>query len=177
MFRRMYVMVGLAMLCANGCHSKVTTKAGMTTGPEGAVAYRAIESPGTVHVELGKSQASIGAAPIDHPAPVYPVQMLPRHIPSIEIRAKVIVDADGAVTETRDLDAVSDADHEAFVSAVRNATSKWRFVPMTIVDSETLRDGTEIEKSRHNEPFSLDYAFIFSLQDGKPVVSTAPSNP
>lgn len=163
-------IAGVAMLGLCACHSPVV-KLDTPTLPTGNVAYRTIEAAGTAHFELTAGQQSEGAEPLTHAPPVYPAAMIPLHSPTVEVHAKLVIDTDGAVTETRDLDGSRDAQHEAFFEAVRAATATWRFTPMTIIDTVAGKNGATVEKGRHNEPFSLDYAFSFSLRDGVPSVS------
>lgn len=168
---RLQTMVaGMATLGLCACHP-VDVKPAPPPAPTGNVAYRSIEAPGTAHLQLTPGQQSEGADPVAHEAPAYPAAMIPLRPPTVEIHAKVIVDAQGNVSDTRDLDGPGDARHKAFFDAVRAATSTWRFTPMAIIDTVTGKDGDTVEKGRRNEPFSLDYAFSFSLRDGMPTVS------
>lgn len=140
------------------------------------MAYRPIETEGTAHFQLAAGEQSVGAEPVDHAAPVYPAAMVRMRPPTVEIHAKVIVDPLGRVVETRDLDGAGDNTHAAFFDAVRTATATWRFTPMAIIQTVAGKNG-DIETGRHNEPFSLDYAFVFSLRDGMPVVSDQRATP
>lgn len=124
---------------------------------------------GRYHMEQG--QSAMGAQVVANDPPVYPASLVPANLPAQTIRAKVIVDAEGKVSEVRDLDTGGDANHATFLQSCRDAAMQWRYTPMTVIqDHEDAQHN--VTQTRKNEPFSFDYAFRFELKDGVPTVST-----
>lgn len=138
---------------------------------DGKVSYEAIPASAEARRKLETHQSAFGAQVVTREPPVYPQALVAENLPPVTIRAKVIIDGEGKVSDVRDLDAAGDAHHAAFFAACRDATLRWTFTPLTIVEEHEGPHG-DISQTRRNEPFSLDYAFHFELKDGVPTVSS-----
>jgi hypothetical protein len=125
----------------------------------------------------GAKHSSFGAQPISQPPPVYPPSLVESQLKPLEIRAKLIVDEEGRVSEVRDLYPSDNPTHAQLFAAVHDAATQWRFSPMTVVEQEVTSGGVFREISRQNKPFSLDFAFRFEVSAGGPTVSSAPMKP
>lgn len=138
---------------------------------DGKVSYEVIPAGSGGEYQMQDGQSSFGAQPITNDPPAYPPALVAENLPTVVVRAKVIVDGEGKVSDVRDLDAVAvDATHKAFFAATRDAALHWAYSPMTIVQEHEDAHGN-FSESRNTAPFSLDYAFRFELKDGKPVVT------
>ncbi|KAF1007912.1 MAG: hypothetical protein GAK28_01388 [Luteibacter sp.] len=138
---------------------------------DGQVSYEALPAGAEGRYKIEANQSSFGAQIMSRNPPIYPPGLVAENLPPATIRAKVIVDGDGKVSEVRDLDPQGDAHHEAFLAACREAALRWTYTPMTIVQDHEGPNG-QITQTRHTVPFSLDYAFHFELKDGVPTVSS-----
>ncbi|SEV90476.1 hypothetical protein SAMN04515660_0828 [Luteibacter sp. 329MFSha] len=135
-----------------------------------ASSYEALPAASGARYHMTTQQHASGAQPVANDPPAYPPGWIAANLPPVTIRAKVIVDGAGKVTEVRDLDDLGDPQHVAFFAATREAAMHWTYTPMTVVqDHEDARGN--FSTTRSTSPFSLDYAFRFELRDGKPVVS------
>jgi len=113
----------------------------------------------------------------DNPRPVYPPSLLPRALAPVVVTVKIIVNAEGLVSDVVPTDPVEGADTALFVDSVRAALMLWKFFPLvkvvkggpktvvTVGDVETTYDG---QASRM--PFSRTYRFTFSQVSGVPSV-------
>lgn len=117
------------------------------------------------HYQLALGQIAMGAQPLSDPAPTYPPAMLAACPASIELPARVVVGADGGVSEVR-IDATAVAAHAPFAAAVRAALQRWRFQPLQISRWAAAADGTSHEVDSDTRPFSLDYVFSFRCRHG-----------
>jgi hypothetical protein len=148
------------------------------SGPETQVAYKAVDAPDGARYELREQENSTIPAATAATPPVYPPTMIARKIDHVGVRAKLIVDTEGNVSEVRFEQPQGSTWHaEAFDDAVRTAVLGWRFAPLRIQEWEdVLDDEGNVADSRmvkdEAKPFSLDYEFSFDLRDGSPVVAT-----
>ena len=163
-FRWTGPLVSATLLCA--CSHAVRTN----------VDFRTIDDADTKHYEMSAEQSYTVPAAVDHLPPEYPTDMIPLHLQHVDVRVKVIVDENGAVSEARfPPDA---AGHPAaFDDAVRGAVLRWHYTPFVIRTWEDVEDaeGNVVDSriaSEQAQPFSLDYDFSFDLRDGKPVVAS-----
>ncbi|HET6632052.1 MAG TPA: hypothetical protein VFG73_05020 [Rhodanobacteraceae bacterium] len=143
--------------------------------PQPEVSYQAVDASNQAHYTLQRSQTAVGPV-IDgrNQPPVYPPALVASGLPPVEVRAKLIVDREGRVSDVRFADAArADAQRHRFEAAVHDAAIAWRFTPLRIVQWAEQPDGSEIVTGSTAEPFSQDYLFRFELRHGKPVVTTA----
>ncbi|MGA7438832.1 MAG: hypothetical protein WBW32_11980 [Luteibacter sp.] len=140
---------------------------------DGKVSYSAIPSDKAGEYQMKSGQSAFGAQPLTNDPPAYPAALIASNLPASVVRAKVIVDGEGKVSEVRDLDSATDAAHKAFFAATREAAMRWTYTPMTMVQEREGNHGN-ITQTRTNAPFSRDYVFRFELKDGKPVVTASP---
>ncbi|HZX90423.1 MAG TPA: hypothetical protein VFE67_07250 [Rudaea sp.] len=156
-----------------GCAHRGPTKPASET----AVAYTTVDAPGTARYELRDDENSNTPVQIQAAAPTYPAALIGRHIAHVDVRAKVVVDAQGAVSDVHvDHAANAEAYPEEFDAAVLAATASWRYVPLRFQRWEEVLDAEgNVTDSRLVEdearPFSLDYEFSFDVRDGKPIVT------
>lgn len=165
-----WLLAGVAVL--SGCrHADVR----VAPPNRGDVSYRALVDPAQARYVLEPQQSFSKPEPVDHPAPAYPAELLPLHLPPQTFAAKVIVGADGRVAEVRMLAApgASASPHaHAFVDAIRRAVMAWTYTPLRIVTWVDSDHGAKVQRVEAL-PFSLDYAFTFAVKDGQPVVTNA----
>jgi hypothetical protein len=167
--------IGVLLLCA--CADQVKTA---DTPPHTAVSYRASVAPGAPRYAELENETSNTPTPIDNPAPRYPDSAIALHLPVVEVSAKVIVDADGKVSEVRIAPPIEAAGRPPeFDVAVRDAVLQWRFNPLRFTRWEEVKDeqGDVVDShavSAVARPFSLDYEFRFELRNGRPVVNGMP---
>lgn len=167
-----------AMLCIalalTACHAP-SRPSGKPTEPDrtGTVSYETLPALAQDQYKLKRSEHAFGAQPVTHEAPTYPASLVGERLPDTTVRVKAIVDAQGRVTEVRDLTPSNDPHHQAFFTACRDAVMHWSYTPMTVVE-ETDDGRGNITQARKNTPFSLDYGFRFALVEGKPIVSSGP---
>lgn len=166
----------IAMLAAllGGC-AHVTGRA-PPPAPVGSTSYRSGANAGLAHYPLALGQVAMGAAALSHPAPVYPPAMLASCPPSIEVPARVIVNAQGGVGEVR-IAAPIEAARPLFAAAVRIAIQAWRFQPLQITRWAAAADGTTHPVDSETRPFSLDYVFTFRCQQGQASVAAGAGAP
>lgn len=133
---------------------------------QGESSYRALSDRGMVRYQLALGSISSGAAPIDHPAPVYPASQLAACPSLVRLRALLIVDTRGKVGEVRINPAPGVA--PAFAVAVRKAAMQWTFVPLSISHWAANANDDSHTVDTEFMPFSLPYEFSFACHDGKP---------
>ncbi|HEY4291472.1 hypothetical protein [Luteibacter sp.] len=170
--RAVVAVMGLvATLALAGCATDgaVAPATSTSASKDGKVSYEAIPADKANQLKESKGQHTFGAQPIENPPPVYPPELVSANL-AATIRAKVIVDGEGKVTDVRDLDTMGGDHHGAFFAAVREATMRWTYTPMTVVkDNEDARG--KFNQTKTTQPFSLDYSFRFELKDGMPTVT------
>ncbi|UPG95271.1 energy transducer TonB [Luteibacter aegosomatissinici] len=167
------VLACLASVLLAACAHTPSAKPARPAPPprDGKVSYEVIPAGGAGEYHMEEGQSSFGAQAITNDPPAYPSSLIATNLPPIVVRAKVIVDGNGKVSDVRDLDtAAVDASHKAFFAATHDAAMRWTYTPMTIVQEHEDARGN-FSETRSTAPFSLDYAFRFELKDGKPVVS------
>jgi hypothetical protein len=132
----------------------------------------------TQRYKMTPHQSSFGAQLTTQVPPTYPAALASQNLGPQEVRAKVVVDGEGRVSDVLDFFPKStDANHAAFFAAVREAALKWQYTPMTVVEQQDTSGGGLREVSRTNKPFSLDYLFRFDVKDSQPTVSTKAVTP
>ena len=174
---RLRTIAAIGLCCVTlGCAGTVTKPASTTQ-----VAYHTVDSQSTERYALRKDENATIPVPTQAAPPEYPPAMIAEHLAHVAVRAKVIVDTEGKVSEVRiERSKIDVAYPAAFDDAVRAAASRWRYAPLRIQEWEDVLDGQgNVADSRlvrdETKPFSLDYAFSFDLRDGKPVVATNPA--
>lgn len=140
--------------------------------PQADVSYRAVTGDAPRY-ELDDMQSALlpeqGRA---NPAPIYPAQLVALRLPPVEIRATLVVDTQGHVSDVRIADdGAADATRGVFDEAVRTAARQWTFTPLRIFQWMEDADGSRHRDDGTVRPFSQDYAFRFELRNGKPVVT------
>ena len=161
----------LGTLALAGCATDgaVSPTKSATAPKDGKVSYDMVPAKDSDRMKPSKGQHTYGAQPVDNPPPVYPPELVSANL-AATIRAKVIVDGEGKVTDVRDLDTMGGEHHGAFFAAVREAAMRWTYTPMTVVQDHEDSRGA-FHQTRTTQPFSLDYSFRFELKDGVPTVS------
>lgn len=145
---------------------------------ETSVNGKQVNDASTQRYKMTPHQSSFGAQLTSQVPPVYPVALASQNLGPQEVRAKVVVDGEGRVSDVLDFFPKStDANHAAFFAAVREAALKWQYTPMTVVEQQETSGGGLREASRTNKPFSLDYLFRFEVKDSQPTVSTRAVTP
>ena len=161
-----------AALLLTGCAHTARTPS--TSAGVGSASYRTAADTGLAHYQLALGQVAVGAALQSHAAPVYPVSMLAACPALSEVPARVIVAADGRVSEVR---MAQPSANPAFVDAVRQAVQRWRYTPLTISRWAADADGNSHEVDSETRPFTLAYVFEFRCRAGHATVATEVAKP
>jgi hypothetical protein len=120
---------------------------------------------------MALGQIAMGATPERHDPPAYPTSMLPACPPRVELPARLIVSAQGRVTQVR---LSPPPARQPFADAVRQAMLTWRFIPLTITRWAADANGHSHVVDSEAKPFSLDYVFTFRCEHGRTSVSASP---
>ena len=171
--RHRLIILVIAVVLQYGCMHQIKPA---NTPPETKVAYRANVDPSAPRYAEAEGESTSIPQPVDNPPPIYPDAMIPLHLAVVTVKAKVIVNTEGAVDEVRIAPAEDPVSRPAeFDAAVRDAVTKWHYMPLTFTRWEEVKDaqGNVVDSraaSIEKKPFSLDYEFSFELRDGKPAV-------
>ena len=135
--------------------------------PSGSASWHAVVPEGTARYQLAMGEVSSGAAPDKRVEPVYPPSSLARCPPPVNVRALLIVDANGRVADVRvgDPDGAS-ADRRPYIDAVKAAAKQWSFVPLKIDRWAADANGESHVVDTEVRPFSLAYDFRFECHAG-----------
>src|SRR5580765_4716899 len=110
--------------CANGIRPT-------PAAPQTNVRYSAHVAPGTPRYEEGVDEISNRPTPVEFPAPAYPATAIVLGLRRVEVSAKVIIDAEGKVSEVRIAAPPDPATHPVvFDDAVHEALLRWRYIPL-----------------------------------------------
>lgn len=143
-----------------------------TAQPE--TSYQLITPPGAPHYALKPGQTARLPQPvIGHFAPpVYPASRVKPGALPVVVKAQLTFDSTGRVDGVYPLpDSYAGAGHLLFEAAVRAAVAHWRFTPLVFEQySNPAMDAGTLQ--REARPFSLWFAFHFTVVNGKPVVET-----
>jgi len=153
----------------------------------GEVGYRVLLPKAEGQHSFERGQGASGGTPIDGNTvmPVYPVDWLPRGLPTLQVDALVVVDTQGH-PERVDIDSAAlsarcDRCAPAFATAVSDALKQWRFAPLQIagwIDGpDEDGDGEPDSVTRgvvESRPYSLRLQFSFAVRDGRAVVERLP---
>jgi hypothetical protein len=173
------LIASLSAILLGACTQTIKPSATLPVAPQAQVSYRALVDPGTPRYEERDDENSTTPIPLDNAAPMYPENLLPLHLALIKVKAKVVVDRAGKVSEVHIAAPDAASPHYAeFEAAVHDALLRWRFTPLTFTRWEYVEDkqGNVVDSRAvavESKPFSLDYEFRFELRDGKPVVDSA----
>lgn len=170
-WRRYFAALGMLLVLA-GC-STTASRNGTAQGT-GEATWKVVVPPGTKRYQLTFGDVSSGAVLAQRASPVYPPELLATCPPPAQVLALVIVDKSGKVAEVRVAgENAADASRHRFISAVRTAVLRWKFVPLQVTHWAADADGNSHEVDSETQPFSLTYQFNFACHAGKAVVSTA----
>lgn len=143
------------------------------------VQFSAHVAAGTPRYEEKEDEVSNRPTPFEHPLPEYPIDAIALGLRRVVVRARVIVDTEGKVSEVRIVPAEDSALRPAvFDDSVRTALSRWHYMPLVFRRFADVKDeeGNVIDSrliGEERKPFSMDYDFLFEMHDGKPAVGTA----
>lgn len=147
-----------------------------------SVDYRPVVTPGAARYQLQPGESAKQPVLIERPAPEYPQGMIPLHLAKVVVRAKIVVDTEGSVSDVRILhDSAEPAYPSAFDDSVRATATHWRYTPLQFQRWRDVYDaqGNLVDSRQvavESKPFSLDYEFHFELRDGKPLVASQPAS-
>ncbi|MGY1424814.1 energy transducer TonB [Lysobacter sp. A289] len=110
--------------------------------------------------------------------PAYPASQVANRLPPVKVVVRLIVSAEGRVTEVQPINAAATPEFDAFFPRVRESVQTWKFYPLVKVTlgpvHGTVRVG-DISMTYKGEvtplPFHQDYAFDFTQHNGKPKVT------
>lgn len=168
------LMLSLALVTLSACQTPALKPRPVPPPPRGAVGVHAVnDDPKQAHYVVEDGETPVQPGVEAAPTPIYPVALIARRPPPVDIRARLVVDTGGRVsrvlfTPSQPADAV----RAAFRAAVQEAVMRWRFTPLLMTRWKDLPDGGSVRVKATPMPFSQDYVFHFALVDGKPVVRT-----
>lgn len=145
--------------------------------PQTSVDYRSVAAPATARYQLQPGESAKQPVLIERLAPKYPPEVIALHLAEVAVNARIVVDANGKVTDVRIVRAADQRYPEAFDDSVRATAYKWRYSPLQFLRwrDEYDAQGNLVDSRQvavESKPFSLDYEFHFALRDGKPFVSS-----
>lgn len=168
--RRACIALPLALAVVAACSTRTALKP--TARPK--TSWQLITPPDAPHYHLQPDQSAQLPQPVvGHFAPpVYPAALARPGAAPVVVKAQLTFDTAGRVDGVYPLpDSYAGPGYRLFEGAVRAAVAHWRFTPLVFeqygdpaMDAGTLR--------RQAKPFSLWFAFHFTMVDGKPVVET-----
>lgn len=160
----------MAAIAVSACSTRTVLRP--TAQPE--TSYQLITPPGAPHYALHPGQtAQLPKPVIGHFAPPgYPASLAKPGAPPVVVKAQLTFDRRGRVDGVYLLpDSYAGPGHLLFEAAVRGAVANWRFTPLVFEQySNPAMDAGTLE--REARPFSLWFAFHFTMVNGKPVVET-----
>jgi len=128
------------------------------------------------HYPLALGEITTGGMPRDHAAPPYPPGLLDARLPPQAVRATLLVDTAGKVSEVRiEGEGQANPQQRQFDDAVRGAVMHWSFEPLRASQWAADASGNAHDVGSQARPFSLDYVFRFAWRDGKPVTEASAS--
>lgn len=162
----------LVMLIALAACSETRTVLKPTANPR--TSYKLITPPDAPHYKLqpGESASLPGPEKGLFAPPIYPPSLARPGMPPVRVRAQLVFDTQGHVSEVVILpDSYAGPGHVLFEDAVRSAARDWAFTPL-VFEERTGGGDTPVTLKREARPFSLWFEFRFDMVDGKPVVET-----
>lgn len=168
------LMLSMALGALSACQTPAPRPQPTPPPPRGAVGFHAVNGDSKqAHYVLKDGETAVQPGVVVAPTPIYPAALIARRPAPVDIRARLVVGADGYVSRVLFLPAQPvDATHAAFRMAVQEAVLRWRFTPLLMTRWKNLPDGSSVRVQAKAMPFSQDYVFHFALVDGKPVVRT-----
>jgi len=104
-------------------------------------------------------------------APEFPAERLSADDLSVQMLARLVIDAEGRVNDVLfDEDAQTDA-LEPFRDSIRTAALQWKFLPMIIVKAPQPTAKGGMRRQHVPTPVSLWYQFEFTIKNGQPETS------
>lgn len=144
-----------------------------TANPE--TSFEMIAPKDAPHYALQPGQsASLPRPVIGHFAPPqYPSRLAHAGMPPVTVKAQLGFDTSGHVQNTWILsNSYTGAGRELFADAVRQATARWVFTPLTFEETTGGGASAPVTVEGGAKPFSLWFSFHFTMVDGKPAVFT-----
>lgn len=162
--------------CASNSDRKEAPK------PVGDVQARVVATKGVERYEESENVTYLPPVPAtDNPAPAYPPELLSLRLPPTTVSVRIVVDESGVVTRVDPIDVAGTPAESAFLASIEDACRRWKFSPLIqgILDVEKQADGSIaiLEAREKPLPFHLDYAFLFTQNDGQPTVSADKGDP
>ncbi|MEP7042378.1 MAG: hypothetical protein ABI843_04915 [Dokdonella sp.] len=178
------VFVGSTLLCCGlaGC---VPSPTRAPPQARGAVQTKELPAPGSERYEHAANIDYIAALPYpENAVPAYPPGLLALGLPPIAVAVRLSIDVEGKVVDVSSIDPLSTQEQERFLAVVRQTCLRWGFSPLIQLDLDAgpttvVEDGATVTyKGRPTPlPFHLDYQFVFSQQDGLPLVEGSANKP
>jgi TonB family protein len=144
----------------------------------GSVAMQAVAADEAQSYAVAVNETWYAPEPMDdHVAPVYPEELLALQLPAITVRVRLIVDANGIVTDSMVLE--SPPNYPQFYAAVQAAVRQWTYSPL--VRSVPAEENTALHFNGWSAtysgratamPFHQDYDIVFTQRDGQGVVTS-----
>jgi len=168
---------GIALLALAACRS--TPERELRIERQSAVGIERVAPPsGSSTYQVAPGDRVEQPIPLHTVAPDYPAELLPLGLPATPLVVRVVVNAQGDVTDCLPLDPADPAalpHGTAFLAAIREATRRWHFSPLRIHRAAAAGDeGRAVAAAAGDDalPFSLDYRIEFDVVDGQPHVRT-----
>jgi len=116
--------------------------------------------------------------------PVYPRDLLALNLAPVLLAVRLTVDGDGKVVDIASVDPFASQYQARFLAAVRQACLRWTFSPLIQLDLDAgpttfVENGVTVAYKGRPKPLptQFDYQFVFSQQDGLPLVEASASKP
>ncbi len=148
----------------------------------GSVAVEFLADPDSPKPKLGESQEFTPAAPLSTRLPAYPAAALEGGGPSAVVAVRLMIDKGGAVYEVKDSPRLAPCVGPfagEFRAAVEAAVKRWAFTAARIDTLGAPRPDMPqrpLAATRY-VPTYLDFAFRFTVVDGKGVVTVGGEKP
>jgi hypothetical protein len=150
--------------------------AACASAPSGEAGHHA---PAMQHYPLALGEITTGGIPRDRAMPQYPPGLLDARLPPQEVKAALMMDTAGKVSEVRiEGEDLANPQQRQFDDAVRTAVMHWTFEPLRVSQWAADANGNTHDVASQTRPFSQNYVFRFEWKDGKPVTeASAPPAP
>jgi hypothetical protein len=120
----------------------------------------------------------------DNAVPAYPRDLLDLRLPPELVAVRLDIDAQGNVVDVVSVDPFASQDQRRFLAAVKQTCLRWTFSPLIQLDldagpTKVVENGVTVDYRGLPKPLpsQFDYQFVFSQQDGLPLVEASASKP
>jgi len=162
----------LACMALAGCTTTTDTSAPAPEPPAPVVGvqYQELVPEHAPRAELAEGENVL--PPVLDPehviAPEFPAERLGTDDLTVQMLARLVIDAEGRVNDVLFDEAAQDDALEPFRAAIRAAALQWEFLPMIIVKAPQPTAKGGMRRQHVPTPVSLWYQFEFTIRNGQP---------